>query len=313
MSKDSFRFSYDPLIALNNAEKLLGMQLRPCGPNRLAGGYYINGEPHPYRKEKLKVFISRGSVWVSEEGGPILSLPNWLVQYGGAADFRDALRMIKGESQALHWNGEVRKKAVQERKTVPPDVLIGAKAFDLKKCNLFNWMCSLFPEEKVRAAWDLYNVTTDWHGNAVYWFVDRDGKILFDKRIAYKDDGHRDRNVFPGRYYRISDGFSGKCYFGANTVKDAGKIYVCESEKTAILVYLMYGRQCVATGGKGNLREVDPRMVLLPDMDGRAEWSEKGEVWPWWEKWGIPVETIPGHADIGDMIEWKMKLCGKTK
>lgn len=305
MGEDKYRFAYDPVAAFNNAPKLLGMELTPWG-RELHGGYYINGERHAYRKDKLKVFISRGGVWVHEEGGDCLSLPAWLVQYGGAADYKDALRMIKGESQALHWNREVREKAVIKEQFVSPDVLIGAKAYDLNLCPLFRWMCKMFPEEKVRKAWDLYNVTTDSHGNAVFWYVNQDGKILFDKRIAYREDGHRDKTFFPGREYRVGAGYTGKCYFGACVPDDGKKVFLCESEKSCLLGYLYYGRRFLATGGKGNLRELDANMLLLPDLDARIEWEEKGEVWPWWEKWGIPVEEMPKNADIGDMIEWKI-------
>ena len=73
MSKDGFRFDYDPLAALANCPKLLGMELVPRG-NGLQGGYYLNGDRHPYRRDKLKVFVGRGSVWISEEGGRCVSL-----------------------------------------------------------------------------------------------------------------------------------------------------------------------------------------------------------------------------------------------
>jgi hypothetical protein len=83
---------------------------------------------------------------------------------------------------------------------------------------------------------------------------------------------------------------------------------VCESEKSALLGRLYYGRRFLAVGGKSNLHDVDDRMLLLPDMDARIEWEEKGEVWPWWEKWGVPVEEIPATADIGDMIVYKKSI-----
>ena len=67
MGSDKFRFAYDPAVALQNAPKLMGMELVRHGQG-LQGGYYLNGDRHSYRKDKLKVFISRGSVWVSEEG-----------------------------------------------------------------------------------------------------------------------------------------------------------------------------------------------------------------------------------------------------
>ena len=301
---DKYRSMYDPVAALRNAPRLLGMELVQKG-NGLQGGYYLNGDRHAYRRDKLKVFIGRGSVWVSEEGGRCVSLPQWLVEFGGAEGYRDALRMIKGESQAIDWNREVRKAAVRDVKYVGKDVLEAAKRYDLRKCSLFRWMCGMFEEEKVREAWDRYNVTTDAHGNAVFWYVDQDGRILFDKRIAYGEDGHREKRLSPGRQFRVGNGYSGRCYFGACLPDDGRKVFVCESEKSALLGYLYWGRKFIATGGKGNIREVSGNMLLVPDLDARIEWEEKGEVWPWWEKWGIPESEMPDNADIGDMIVWK--------
>lgn len=311
MSKeDRFRGIYDPLVALKNAPKLMGMELVEHG-NGLQGGYYLNGDRHPYRKDKLKVFISRGSVWVSEEGDRCISLPQWLIEFGGACDFKDAVKMIKGESQAIHWNHEMRKKKEAQVQYVSQDVLIGSKSYPLENCALFRWMCGLFSEDKVRETWDLYNVTTDSHGNAVFWYVDQSGKILYDKRIAYKEDGHRDKDFFPGRQYRVADGYSGKCYFGACLPDDGKKAFIVESEKSALLASLYYGgRRFLATGGKGNLREIEPNMLLVPDMDARMEWEEKGPIWDWWTKWPAG-EVVPSHADIGDLIERKLCVYGK--
>lgn len=306
MSKDDkYRGAYDPVAALRNAPKLLGMELQEHGPAQLQGGYYINGEPHPYRKDKLKVFVSRGSVWVLEEGDRCLSLPQWLIEYGGAADFKDALRMIKGESQVIRWNKDVVASRSPLTQYVSPDVLTGSKQFDLRKCNLFNWMCTMFPEEKVREVWDLYNVTTDSNGCAVFWYVNQDGKILFDKRIAYKSDGHRDKLISPGRQFRVGEGYNGRCYFGACIPSDGRKVFVCESEKSCLLGHLYWGRRFVATGGKNNLRGIEPEMLLCPDMDAIEEWSNNGPIFEWWKKWEI--DKIPPTADIGDMVEWKMK------
>lgn len=304
MGKDNFRFEYDAYQAMKNAPKLLGMELVQRG-KQLEGPYYLNGDRHPYRKDKLKIYIQNGTVWVSEEGGECVSLTTWLLNYGGAADFKEAMKMINGQSQALSWNHEVRQKAVAELRYVPWEAVNGAAAYDLNKCSLFRWMCTLFPEDKVREAWREYNVTTDSHGNVVYWYVNQQNKVLFDKRIFYKEDGHRDRNFFPGRQYRVRDGYSDRCYFGAHLPDDGKKAFILESEKSCLLARLYYGRRFLATGGKGNLREIDKNVLLLPDMDSREEWSSKGEVWPWWEKFGVPIEQIPDHADIGDLIAIK--------
>lgn len=307
---DSYRFAYDPVATLQNVPKLLGMELTAHG-RELQGGYYLNGDRHPYRRDKLKVFIGRGSIWISEEGGRCISLPQWLIEFGGASDFKEALRVINGQPQSIEWSREFRERVTPKMQYVSPDILEAARQFDLRKCNLFNWMCGMFPEEKVREAWDVYNVTTDSHGNAVFWYVNQEGKILYDKRIYYGYGGHRDKTFFPGRQYRVAEGYSGKCYFGACVPDDGKKAFVCESEKSALMGHLFYGRRFLATGGKSNLRDVDNRMLLLPDMDARKEWEERGEVWPWWEKWGKPIGEIPDHADIGDMIESKLCASGK--
>lgn len=305
---DIYRGLYDPVAALRNAPKLMGMDLKECGQNKLEGGYYLNGDAHPFRKDKLKAFISRGSVWVMEEGDRCISLPQWLIEYGGAADFKDALKMIKGESQAITWNRGVRERAVTETRYVSPDVLLGARRYPLDGCPLFRWMCSMFAEEKVRAVWNKYNVTTDSHGNACFWYVNQYGKILFDKRIAYRDDGHRDKTFFPGRQFRVADGYSGRCYFGACVPDDGRKAFIVESEKSALLAALYYdGRRFLATGGKSGLHDIEPNMLLVPDMDARMEWEEKGEVWRWWEKWPAG-EVVPDHADIGDLIERRLLI-----
>jgi len=308
--ENKYRFAYDPVIALKNAPKLMGLELTEHGRG-LQGGYYINGEIHPYRRDKLKVFISRGSVWVLEEGDRCISLPQWLIEFGGAADFKDALKIIKGQSQAINWTREMREKAVPKVQYVSPDVLAGAKQYPLESCPLFRWMCGMFPEERVREIWNRYNVTTDSHNNAVFWYVDQQGRILYDKRIFYKPDGHREKSFFPGRQFRVADGYSGRCYFGSCLPDDGRKAFICESEKSALLAALYYdGRRFLATGGKSNLREIEPNMILVPDMDARIGWEEKGEVWRWWEKWPAG-EVVPEHADIGDLIERRLCVSGK--
>lgn len=304
MGKERFRFEYDPVAALKNCPKLLGMELTQRG-QKLEGGYYLNGDKHQWRRDKLKIFISQGTVWLSEEGGPSMSLQTWLINYGGAADYKEAIKMINGQSQTIKYDREFRQKAEEVVKYVPWEAIRGAANYDLNKCSLFRWMCTLFPEEKVREVWKEYNVTTDSHGNVVYWYVNQQNKVLFDKRIFYKEDGHRDKTFFPGRQYRVRDGYSEHCFFGACLPDDGKRAFICESEKTALLGRLFYGRRFLATGGKSNIREVDANVLLLPDMDARIAWEEKGEVWPWWEKWGLPIEQIPDHADIGDMIVWK--------
>jgi hypothetical protein len=291
--------------AFERIPEITGLELVRNGA-KWQGGYYLNGDRHQFRRDKLKVVEWKNGIWLFEEGGDSMSLENWLQQYGGAKDYWDAVAIIEGRSEGFRYDRDVRKKETRQQ-YVDPSALAGAKQYDLRKCNLFNWMCTMFPEKRVREVWDMYNVTTDSHGNCVFWYVDQDGKILYDKRILYKADGHRDRGFFPGRQYRVADGYVGKCYFGAHLKDDGKKAFIMESEKSVLLSSLYFGnRRFMACGGKSNLREIEPNTLLVPDMDARIEWDEKGEVWPWWEKWGKPVSEIPEKADIGDMIESRL-------
>lgn len=297
-------FSYDPLAALNNCENLMGMELKPCGQNKLCGGYYINGDVHLWRRDKLKVYIWRGGVFVSEEGGQTMSLPNWLVQYGGAKDFKDALRMIKGQSQALDWNHQVRQMRQREIKYVSPDMLIAAKRYDLRKSNLYRWFCGIFPEEKVIEAFDRYNVTVDGQGLSVFWVLDKDGRCLHDKRIKYMENGHRDKSFGGTRQFKTADGYTGRAFFGSHLIPDDGSdILVVESEKSALALYMVTGATVVATAGKNNLKEFDKRFLLYPDIDAAEEWIQTGNrVMEWWNfsQGRIPLGPTD---DICDLIE----------
>jgi hypothetical protein len=152
----------------------------------------------------------------------------------------------------------------------------------------------------------MYNVTTDSQQNAVFWYADSKGNIAFDKRIAYKEDGHRDKSHFPPRIYRTADGFTARPYFGAHLVKEGEEVNIVESEKTALACACYLGGTWLAVGGKGNLKDV-ANAKLYPDYDARQEWLDrangKAEVVEWWQGWSECGET----SDIGDLIEWQIR------
>lgn len=309
MGSDKFRFAYDPAVALQNAPKLMGMDLRECGHNKLCGAYYITGEPHPWRRDKLKVYIWKGSVFVSEEGGITMSLQNWLIHYAGCADFKEALRLINGQPQVLEWHREFKERTHRQIQYVSRDVLDAARLYDLHKCPLFIWFCSLFPEDRVREAFERYNVTTDGQGLAVFWAVNQDGLILHDKRMKYLPTGRRDKSFGGTRKYKTADGYSGRCFFGSHLIPACGDgdILTVESEKSAIGLYLWTGKVVVATAGKNNLRERDPRLLCYPDKDGFEDWEATGNrCVRWFDDWELPYDEQPDTADVMDMIEWNI-------
>jgi hypothetical protein len=191
---------------------------------------------------------------------------------------------------------------------VDPSALEGAKAYNLRNCPLFRWFCTLLPEDRVREAFDRYNVTTDGQGLAVFWAVDQNGRILHDKRMKFKEDGHRDKDFGGTRVYKTADGYSARCFFGSHLIQDSGDILVVESERTALALYLVTGKIAIATAGKNNLREKDERFLCYPDKDSFEEWENSGNrCVRWFEDWELPLDQQPRTADVLDMIEWRYK------
>ena len=298
------RHIYNVLRAFEQVPSIMGLDLTRKRNDMWWGGYYLTGEQHSYRRDKMKVAIYNGDIWVHEEGGVSQSLATWLVNNGRAADYREAYRILdcKGKPLDVQRFFEKRKVVVSY---VPRSVVDAMRQFDLRGCALFRWMCTLFPEDRVREVWDMYNVTTDSQGLAVFWYVDSEGRIAYDKRVLYRDDGHRDKSFGGTRAYRTADGFSARPYFGAHLVSECDEVRICEAEKSALLYTLATSKVMLATGGKGNLKDV-ANAKLYPDIDAISEWERKGDVVEWWSDWSEFGDT----SDIGDMIEWKIKHNG---
>ena len=295
------RHIYNVLRAFEQVPSIMGLDLTRKRNDMWWGGYYLTGEQHSYRRDKMKVAIYNGDIWVHEEGGVSQSLATWLVNNGRAADYREAYRILdcKGKPLDVQRFFEKRKVVVSY---VPRSVVDAMGQFDLRKCPLFRWMCTLFPEDRVREVWKMYNVTTDSKGLACFWYADSQGRVAYDKRVLFKEDGHRDKSFGGTREYRTADGFTARPYFGAHLVKEGEEVNIVESEKTALACACYFGGTWLATGGKGNLKDVS-NAKLYPDRDAYEEWSAKGVCEPWFEGW----HECGATSDIGDLIEWKVK------
>ena len=295
------RHIYNVLRAFEQVPSIMGLDLTRKRNDMWWGGYYLTGEQHSYRRDKMKVAIYNGDIWVHEEGGVSQSLATWLVNNGRAADYREAYRILDCKGKPLDVQRFFEKRKVVAS-YVPRSVVDAMGQIDLNKCPLFRWMCTLFPEDRVREVWKMYNVTTDSQQNAVFWYADSEGRIAFDKRVKYKEDGHRDKTFGGTREYRTADGFTARPYFGAHLVKEGEEVNIVEREKTALACACYLGGTWLAVGGKNNLKDV-ANAKLYPDKDAYEEWSVKGTCVPWFEGWSECGET----SDIGDLIEWKVK------
>lgn len=296
--------TYDKLRAFEQIPNIMGLDLTRKRQDLWWGAYYLDGQPHAYRRDKMKVTLYNAEIWVHEEGGVTQSIATWLVNNGRATDYREAYRILDCKGKPIDVTRIFTNKP-KVASYVPRSVVDAMEQFDLRKCPLFRWMCALFPEDRVREVWKMYNVTTDSKGNAVFWYADSQGRIAFDKRVKYGENGHRDKTFGGTREYRTADGFTARPYFGAHLASDEC-VNVVESEKSALLGSLAYGGTWLATGGKGNLKDV-ANAKLYPDYDARQEWLDrangKAEVVEWWQGWLDCGAT----SDIGDLIEWEIR------
>lgn len=270
--------------------------------NAWEGKYYITGEPHAYKRDKLKVKLRRG-IWVHEQGGESMTLVSWLVEYGGCDSYKQAFEVIRGNDMPVsdfHFTPKI-----QNVKYVPKSYLESMKGCPLELCPLFRWMSWLFGNDRTREEWERYNVMTDEKGNAVYFYINREGHILHDKRIRYNLDGHRDKSCGCSRRYKVGDGFSGRCFFGEHLISDDTVLNIVESEKTALIASTYFGEKkglWIATGGKTQIKSLlpnikDRKFRLFPDIDAVDEWAEYGDIVEWWKG-----REFSEHSDVGDLV-----------
>jgi hypothetical protein len=284
------------------------------------GRYYINKERHLYKRDKLKVKLWKRSngnsdvIYVHEQGGQSLSLQSWLIQYGNAADYPSAMRIMEGKEpinvDILNFDKGIRHSIATKALYVTAEEHARFEQFDLNKCALFCFMCRLFGEQRVREVWKRYGVTTNERGDAVFWYYNPEGNICHDKIMRYGMDGHRDKSFGGSRRFKTADGYLERCMFGSNLIQSDGACCCVESEKTCLLAALAYPESTwVASGGITQLRDVDARMALYPDIDGIEKWSaiEGANIVEWWNDASVEGCTLGDHSDLGDLIVQQRK------
>lgn len=279
---------------------ILGLEDMHLRGKRWTGPYYINRDRHRKRHDKLSVWIWRGSVMVGEQGGEAMTIQRWLREYGGCASWSDVYAVLD-DQRPMEFSCISCYRDAKDALYAEKSILALYKANDLQRCELYRWMCGIFGVDVVSGVWNRYCVTTDEYGNAVYWYQDSNGRICHDKVMRYLVDGHRDKTRGAWRRFRSKAGYTARCLFGSHLLGGySGNVFVVESEKTALLCSCLWS-DCLflASGGKNTLGLLRDGWVLLPDVDGYDEWTGRGNVSEWFERW-----THRGdRSDIGDLIE----------
>ena len=172
--------------------------------------------------------------------------------------------------------------------------MIGKSAFAscAASSQLAGYLWNLLGRDAFRKACNLYHLAS-WRGAAVFWYVDRTGRIRTGKAMYYKDNGHRDKNYNPFYMHGILSGQGflpegwhlRRCLFGEHLLKldAAAPVALVESEKTAIIASALTEGQALwlAAGGLHYLNADScaglkgRKVIAYPDLGAFEKWQER--------------------------------------
>lgn len=285
--------------------QVTGLPLRRYG-RYWNGACYLDGTPH-HRRNKLSCRIApRGDgIQLLEAGGDCMDLWKWLLEFGGCKSHYEVACRLRVET-----NGVLAPKQaiLPTFSPVPMDLYVESLKRG-KKDSFWRFLTSMWSDVEVEEVLELYHVCStrlrDGRWATQFWYVDKELRPLHDKIILYKDDGHRDKSFGGSREFKTADGYGLRCLFGEDQLarRESGqRVFVVESEKTAILMKLRYPRHIyLASGGVNNLRSVDSDWELLPDFDSAGhKWLDRwgSQCVEWW-KWYMDAEV---GNDMGDIV-----------
>lgn len=227
---------------------------------------------------------------------------------------------------------------IEPRKELPPlEMLLMNKALAVEPMRqreqdvLVRWLRSLGWDDKQRQRIDkvlkdyavgLYALRGDSY--TVFWQADESGNLRSGKLMAYKPDGHRDKEKHP-RFVHKQFAYDADKYeyratlFGMHLLNryPGQTVNIVESEKTAIIMSIAYGTLWMATGGMQNLRreilqpiiEQKRDIILYPDRDGQEQWTQRMDLINY-SRMGINNDVMRkcwreadgAKADIADII-----------
>lgn len=163
-----------------------------------------------------------------------------------------------------------------------------------KQNNFIQFLKTIFPRETISNLIRNFFIGTStfWPGAAIFWQIDKNGKIHSGKIMLYdQGSGKRVKEPFPHiqwihKVIQIKDDFNLKqCLFGEHQLiecSDDKMIAIVESEKTAIIMSGFFPHYIwMATGSLSNVNPylfssiINRDIILYPDLNGFSQWNEK--------------------------------------
>jgi hypothetical protein len=239
--------------ALLDVARITGLPFVPRG-TRMIASCRIDGTPHS-RVDKTSAKMYKGFVMIEEQGGEILSLRRWIETYGDG-NIQKLPRVEHVEAKGperifvnpIHWES-----------TIPSN-------YD---GNLFRFLSGIFGSNKTRDAFLRYNIGEDGYQKTIFWYMNELRGVCHDAIVLYENTGKRRKGNAGYRKFKVDDGYSGRCVFGAHLLNGwTGEVCVVESEKTAVIMSMVDSdRLWVATGGSNKVSLIREEWKLFPDYD----------------------------------------------
>ncbi|MBP6429949.1 MAG: hypothetical protein KA273_06070 [Bacteroidales bacterium] len=187
-------------------------------------------------------------------------------------------------------NNENRKEEKREINVISMKYLLDSIKRD---SNFTNFLRTIFSEQEVNKAIEDYYIGGDGNLKAMFWQVDKYGRIRAGKIIGYDPvSGKRDKfvnwanNILIKKKLLPNDWQPTQCLYGEHLIRKYPQkpIVIVESEKTAIIMSIFCPEYIwMATGGINNLN--DQRIVpikgydikAIPDLQAFGYWNAKAE------------------------------------
>ena len=285
-----------------------GLMLRKTGTNytclcpfhddRRAGNFIV-------RPKRVSKFPNTWHCFVCDEGGDAVK---FLMKKEGLS-FPDAIRWL-ARRKGIDVDDKTVKIDIKPYTPPPPLPLLELKRELVRKTmdertyarNFLTWLWQLPWNAQQRARFNdvlwKYCVGGWKDGRVVFWQIDAEGVPRAAKLMAYKEDGHRNKEEHPGWIYNQAglreeydpEGHTiMKPLFGGHLAKQypQAEVHIVESEKTALFCAIYFGDMehhlWLATAGKGNLKRellqplIDKKRVIAlhPDKDAVEEWDNR--------------------------------------
>lgn len=276
----------------NSICDITGLPFKPKG-SRMVAACYIDGTPHE-KFDKTYAVLKPNGVYIKENGGEDLSLPEWLNAYGEISKLN------------VEPCGEMKVKNTPERHYVDRELFYNPIMPMQYQNNLFKFLASKFGQEATKSVFIRYGVGELDKDRVVFWYQNELSDICHDVIIHYGTDGKREKGRGASRKHLIDDGYSATCLFGQHLLTGhIGDVCVVESEKTALVMSLAeygkdMGRIWLATGGSKKMSGIREGWKLYPDFD------DEGMKWggiEWWH--GLEVKE---GWDVADWVLNNLKI-----